>query len=95
MLGKTHEVTAPTGLLKVMESAVAVQESPEGLDYTIVLQRSCMDCTPMGMAERPGRSKCRGIRHPAKGAIRSLSFRYYTQTRTREHTNKRCMRSEG
>ena len=23
MLGKTHEVTAPTGLLKVMESAVA------------------------------------------------------------------------
>jgi hypothetical protein len=27
MLGKTHEVTAPTGLLKVMESAVAGQES--------------------------------------------------------------------
>jgi len=24
MLGKTHEVMAPTGLLKVMESAVAV-----------------------------------------------------------------------
>jgi hypothetical protein len=30
MLGKTHEVTAPTGLLKVMESAVAPQESLRG-----------------------------------------------------------------
>jgi hypothetical protein len=30
MLGKTHEVTAPTELLKVMESAVAAAGIPKG-----------------------------------------------------------------
>ena len=68
MLGKTHEVTAPTGLLKVMESAVAMQESPKGLDHTVILQRSCLDYAPMGVAWRPGAPTAGASRHPFKGA---------------------------
>jgi hypothetical protein len=41
MLGKTHEVTAPTGLLKVMESAVVDQESLAGLNQFIILGCCC------------------------------------------------------
>jgi hypothetical protein len=41
MLGKTHEVTAPTGLLKVMESAVASQESLARLDQPVILGCCC------------------------------------------------------
>jgi hypothetical protein len=49
MLGKTHEVTAPTGLLKVMESAVVDLGIPYGTQPDhIVLWRICVECTPMG-----------------------------------------------
>ena len=39
MLGMTHEVTAPTGLPKVMESAVVQRERPKELDRSIHLWR--------------------------------------------------------
>jgi hypothetical protein len=35
MLGKTHEVTAPTGLLKVMESAVAATRNLATVTATV------------------------------------------------------------
>jgi hypothetical protein len=48
MLGKTHRVTAPTGLPKVMESAVAHSRNPRGdsttgSHFVAILE----DCTPM------------------------------------------------
>jgi hypothetical protein len=70
MLGRTQRVTAPTGLPKVMESAVGRAREPRpmrgGLDRArLALRRCCLDRAPTGGSARalPGAPMQRLGRH--------------------------------
>ena len=66
MLGKTHEVTAPTGLLKVMESAVADRESLARLDRAVAVGCCCARMYAHDSAAHP---KARQHRTPRSSSL--------------------------
>jgi hypothetical protein len=90
MLGKTHEVLAPTGLPKVMESAVGRhdhQESPPvraRLDRrcALALRRVCMECTPTDVGGAPAQ-RLAGARLQAPAGPPVVVMHVYTR---RQHT---------
>jgi hypothetical protein len=72
MLGKTHEVTAPTGLLKVMESAVAGEESARDSTSLSMLGVAGLNMHPQSLCRRGGSAGCSapaGCLCPAKGTL--------------------------
>ena len=67
MLGRTHEVSAPTELLKVMESAVAAAGIPGGTrPQCCSMAFPTWTIHPWKVATRAGCSKRGGSRAPGK-----------------------------
>jgi hypothetical protein len=88
MLGRTHGVTAPTGLPKVMESAVAHSRNPQGDSTTRSHYMALLeDYTPIepwkGGAPSLEARRCpaKGTRQPATGNFACSLERFYAKDR--------------